>query len=84
MRAVYAHFPINIITSKGGSVVEIKNFLGQKQAREVNMRRMEAYGCKFGVLVGTRRMEAYEHKFGVLVVYQQIVHIWLPVRIANG
>jgi large subunit ribosomal protein L9e len=39
MRAVYAHFPINVITSKGGSVVEIKNFLGQKRTREVSMRK---------------------------------------------
>ncbi|GFY48305.1 60S ribosomal protein L9 [Trichonephila inaurata madagascariensis] len=38
MRSVYAHFPINIVTSKDGSVVEIRNFLGEKIIRRVNMQ----------------------------------------------
>lgn len=37
MRSVYAHFPINITTSKDGSLVEIRNFLGEKIVRRVNM-----------------------------------------------
>ncbi|KAK3748086.1 hypothetical protein RRG08_047477 [Elysia crispata] len=37
MRAVYAHFPINIIVHKDNSHVEIKNFLGEKFTRHVNM-----------------------------------------------
>jgi len=37
MRLVYAHFPINININKDGSVVEIRNFLGEKRVRVVNM-----------------------------------------------
>ncbi|CAE7072951.1 unnamed protein product [Rhizoctonia solani] len=37
MRAVYAHFPINCIIQDGGSKVEIRNFLGEKLVRHVNM-----------------------------------------------
>merc|ERR1712038_35081 len=38
MRAVYAHFPININVSEGGTLVEIRNFLGEKIVRRVRMR----------------------------------------------
>jgi large subunit ribosomal protein L9e len=37
MRAVYAHFPINCVTSEGGSVIEVRNFLGEKFIRKVRM-----------------------------------------------
>ncbi|GFR72087.1 60S ribosomal protein L9 [Elysia marginata] len=37
MRAVYAHFPINVIVHKDNSHVEIKNFLGEKFTRHVDM-----------------------------------------------
>ena len=39
MRAVYAHFPINMHVNDDGSVVEIRNFLGEKYQRTVKMRR---------------------------------------------
>ena len=42
MRLVYAHFPININVTKGGECVEIRNFLGEKRVRVVNMLP----GCK--------------------------------------
>ena len=42
MRLVYAHFPININVTKGGECVEIRNFLGEKRVRVVNMLA----GCK--------------------------------------
>lgn len=38
MKAVYAHFPINIAMSEENTVVEIRNFLGEKYTRTVNMR----------------------------------------------
>jgi len=37
MRAVYAHFPINCAISNEGTLVEIRNFLGEKYIRKVNM-----------------------------------------------
>jgi large subunit ribosomal protein L9e len=38
MRTVYAHFPINVTTSQSNSVVEIRNFLGEKFVRRVEMQ----------------------------------------------
>ncbi|GBN31737.1 60S ribosomal protein L9 [Araneus ventricosus] len=38
MRSVYAHFPINVTTSKDGALVEIRNFLGEKIVRRVQMQ----------------------------------------------
>ncbi|XP_063235137.1 large ribosomal subunit protein uL6 [Bacillus rossius redtenbacheri] len=37
MRAVYAHFPINCVTSENNTVIEIRNFLGEKFIRRVKM-----------------------------------------------
>merc|ERR550514_363357 len=37
MRLVYAHFPINANITNGGKTVEIRNFLGEKIVRTVNM-----------------------------------------------
>ena len=38
MRAVYAHFPINLVLSEEGTVVEVRNFLGEKYTRTVRLR----------------------------------------------
>lgn len=38
MRAVYAHFPINITTTEANKIVEIRNFLGEKYVRRVEMQ----------------------------------------------
>jgi len=37
MRSVYAHFPINCIIQDGGAALEIRNFLGEKTVRHVQM-----------------------------------------------
>jgi large subunit ribosomal protein L9e len=37
MRLVYAHFPINIAIPNDGKTVEVRNFLGEKVTRVVNM-----------------------------------------------
>ena len=38
MKAVYAHFPINITVSENNTLVEVRNFLGEKYVRQVRMR----------------------------------------------
>ncbi|CDW57245.1 60S ribosomal protein L9 [Trichuris trichiura] len=37
MRSVYAHFPINVTVHENGSLVEIRNFLGEKFLRRIRM-----------------------------------------------
>eukprot|EP00951_Prasinocladus_malaysianus_P019887 scaffold161622_cov32-Prasinocladus_malaysianus.AAC.2 len=37
MRLVYAHFPINANVVSGGKGIELRNFLGEKRVRKVEM-----------------------------------------------
>merc|ERR1712111_24128 len=43
MRSVYAHFPINVAISEGNTLVEVRNFLGEKFTRQVRM--LEGVTC---------------------------------------
>ena len=38
MRYVYAHFPINCAISEEGTAIEIRNFLGEKNNRNIKLR----------------------------------------------
>ena len=38
MRLVHAHFPINVSIPKDGQSIEIKNFLGGKQVKKIDMQ----------------------------------------------
>jgi large subunit ribosomal protein L9e len=37
MRLVHAHFPINVVIPKDGTSIEVKNFLGGKQAKRIDL-----------------------------------------------
>merc|ERR1712127_746408 len=37
MRLVYAHFPINATVTNGGKTLELRNYLGEKRVRVINM-----------------------------------------------
>jgi large subunit ribosomal protein L9e len=37
MRLVYAHFPINATIADNGKVLEVRNFLGEKEVRKLKM-----------------------------------------------
>jgi large subunit ribosomal protein L9e len=37
MRLVYAHFPINVNIEQQGTIIELRNFLGEKKVRVVKM-----------------------------------------------
>jgi large subunit ribosomal protein L9e len=37
LRAVYAHFPLNMTISENDTILEVRNFLGEKRVRRVRM-----------------------------------------------
>merc|ERR1719225_2388030 len=53
MRAVYAHFPINCAITEGGTLIEVRNFLGERIVR--NCRRIKEVEEAVGLdLLGDR------------------------------
>ena len=75
MRAVYAHFPINLVLSEEGSVVEVRNFLGEKYTRTVRLRegvKASTTGTKDEIKVEGNDIELVtqsgKHPVGVHVV----------------
>lgn len=54
LRAVYAHFPINTAIVNGGKGIDIRNFLGEKIVRHVDMYpgvEVKATGTKDEIMV---------------------------------
>ena len=37
MRSAYAHFPINCVVTENNTLVEVRNYLGEKYIRRVQM-----------------------------------------------
>jgi large subunit ribosomal protein L9e len=37
MRMVFAHFPITINISNGGKTIEIRNFIGEKHVKKIDL-----------------------------------------------
>jgi len=52
LRLVYAHFPININIADEGKLVEIRNFLGEKRVRAVQMYPGARHGLFSSQLCG--------------------------------
>uniref|UniRef100_A0A1I8JPY0 Cysteine protease n=1 Tax=Macrostomum lignano TaxID=282301 RepID=A0A1I8JPY0_9PLAT len=62
--SVYAHFPINMVISKAGDSIEIRNFLGEKNNRTVNMLRgvtVSQTGVKDEIQLEGNDVEAVSH-----------------------
>ena len=62
MRAVYAHFPINCAISENGTLVEVRNFLGEKYIRKVRMHDGVVCENSKEQKVSTLKSFMYHHK----------------------
>lgn len=69
MKSVYAHFPINMTIEDGGKTISIRNFLGEKITRTVNLRDgvLVKAGAKDEIIVQVRHGMALDasHDAGV-------------------
>ncbi|PAA74390.1 hypothetical protein BOX15_Mlig026440g3, partial [Macrostomum lignano] len=69
MKSVYAHFPINMVISKAGDSIEIRNFLGEKNNRTVNMLRgvtVSQTGVKDEIQLDGNDIEAVSHSAALI------------------
>lgn len=86
MRAVYAHFPINCVSSEGNTLLEIRNFLGEKYIRKVQMEKgvtvVNSTKQKDELLIQGNDIQAVSQS-GMLkcylpLIYQVVGVSWVP------
>ena len=78
MRAVYAHFPINLNMREEGTQVDIRNFLGEKYTRTVGMRagvKCSQTGTKDEIQVEGNDLELVSQS-GKWSSREQVVNDW--------
>ena len=77
MRCVYAHFPINLNIMDDGKKIEVRNYIGQKYIRTVNMREgviVRPSGNKDEICVEGNDIESVSNS-GKYILNQSLIFI---------